>query len=204
MIQNINYYYSFLFILVFILKLKALNLYSLSKIYFYQSKIKNNEAISMEILERIKKIIDSFSDKNLSLALAESCTGGYISHMLTNISGSSKVFERGIICYSNQAKIDLLNVDKRSIEQYGAVSETVAKQLAFNIRILSDVDIGIGITGIAGPTGGTPEKPIGLVFIGFSTEEKTRVDKHQFNVNRITFKNKVLEKIVNFLEEINY
>ncbi|MFX0057071.1 MAG: CinA family protein [Candidatus Hodarchaeota archaeon] len=144
-----------------------------------------------------------FSVKNISIAFAESCTGGYICHMFTNIPGSSKVFERGVICYSNQAKIDILNVDKNTIEQYGAVSETVAKQLAFNIRVLSNVDIGIGITGIAGPTGGTPEKPVGLVFIGFSTEQNTKVDKHQFNVDRLTFKRYVLEKIISFLEEVN-
>ncbi|MFX1557482.1 MAG: CinA family protein [Promethearchaeota archaeon] len=154
----------------------------------------------MEILERIKKVIDTFSNKGISIAFAESCTGGYICHMFTNISGASNVFERGIICYSNQAKIDVLNIDIKSIEQHGAVSEVIAKELAFNVRILSNVDIGIGITGIAGPTGGTPEKPIGLVYIGYSTEQNTKVDKHQFNVDRLTFKKKVLEKIVIFLE----
>ena len=156
----------------------------------------------MEILERIKKVIVMFSFNGISVAFAESCTGGYICHMFTNISGASNVFERGIICYSNQSKIDLLNVDIKSIEQYGAVSEIVAKELAFNVRILSNVDIGIGITGIAGPTGGTPEKPVGLVFISYSTEKDTQVDKHQFNVDRITFKKKVLEEILVFLENI--
>jgi len=156
----------------------------------------------MEILERIKKVIVMFSFNGISVAFAESCTGGYICHMFTNISGASNVFERGIICYSNQSKIDLLNVDIKSIEQYGAVSEIVAKELAFNVRILSNVDIGIGITGIAGPTGGTPEKPVGLVFIAYSTEKDTQVDKHQFHVDRITFKKKVLEEILVFLENI--
>jgi len=159
--------------------------------------------IILEILERIKKVIDVFSLKGISIAFAESCTGGYICHMFTNISGASNIFDRGIICYSNQAKINLLNVDIKSIEQYGAVSEIVAKELAFNVRVLSNVDIGIGITGIAGPTGGTTEKPIGLVFIGYSTEKETKVDNYQFSVDRLTFKEKVLEKIVAFLEQLS-
>ena len=159
--------------------------------------------IILEILERIKKVIDVFSLKDISIAFAESCTGGYICHMFTNISGASNIFDRGIICYSNQAKINLLNVDIKSIEQYGAVSEIVAKELAFNVRVLSNVDIGIGITGIAGPTGGTTEKPIGLVFIGYSTEKETKVDNYQFSVDRLTFKEKVLEKIVAFLEQLS-
>jgi nicotinamide-nucleotide amidase len=120
--------------------------------------------------------------------------------MFTNISGASNVFERGIICYSNASKIELLNVDPESINQNGAVSETVAKQLANNIRVLSNVDIGIGITGIAGPTGGTSEKPVGLVYIGISTFDETFVEKHHFNADRITFKTKILEEILLLLQ----
>ena len=155
----------------------------------------------MEILQRIEKIVKDFSKNKLKISLAESCTGGYISHMFTNISGASKVFERGIVCYSNQAKIELLNLDPNTIERYGAVSEQVVNLLANNIRIQSNVDIGIGISGIAGPTGGTPEKPVGLVFIGFSTETDTIVYKFSFKTDRINFKRKVLEKVINILEE---
>lgn len=156
----------------------------------------------MNKLKRIEKVIKEFTRKEHLLAIAESCTGGYISHMITNISGASNVFERGIVCYSNKSKIELLNVDPKSIEAFGAVSETVARQLAFNVRILSNVDIGIGITGVAGPTGGTIEKPVGLVYIGFSTGEETIVEKYSFNADRISFKELVLEKIIEFLEEI--
>lgn len=156
----------------------------------------------MDILERIEKLVKNFSEKKLKISVAESCTGGFVSHMFTNISGASKVFERGIVCYSNLAKIELLNVDPTIIEKYGAVSEQVVKQLAYNIRVLSNVDIGIGISGIAGPTGGTPEKPVGIVFIGVSTEKDTIVQKFRFKTDRITFKRKVLEKIVYFLEEL--
>ena len=154
----------------------------------------------MDFLEKIKDIIIKFTTREITLAIAESCTGGYISNMFTNISGASKVFERGIICYSNASKVALLNVDPESINQHGAVSETVAKQLAYNIRVLSNVDIGIGITGIAGPTGGTLEKPVGLAYIGISTTEKIFVEKHHFDVDRITFKAKILEKILLLLQ----
>jgi len=154
----------------------------------------------MDFLEKIKDIIAKFTTREITLAIAESCTGGYISNMFTNISGASKVFERGIICYSNASKVALLNVDPESINQHGAVSETVAKQLANNIRVLSNVDIGIGITGIAGPTGGTPEKPVGLAYIGISTIDETFVEKHHFDVDRVTFKVKILEKILLLLQ----
>ena len=156
----------------------------------------------MDMLERIQKLVKNYSEKNLKISVAESCTGGFISHMFTNISGASKVLERGIVCYSNQSKIDLLKVDPKIIEKYGAVSEQVVKQLAYNIRVQSNVDVGIGISGIAGPTGGTPEKPVGLVFIGVSTEKDIIVHNVSFKTDRITFKSKVLEKIIYFLEEL--
>ena len=123
--------------------------------------------------------------------------------MFTNISGASNVFERGIICYSNQSKIELVDITPKSIEKYGSVSSVVVKQLAENIKINSKVDIGIGVSGIAGPTGGTPEKPVGLVFIGFATKNETIINKYNFKTDRITFKQKVLEIVIQFLENIN-
>ena len=157
----------------------------------------------MVSLDIIQEIVVKFTKSNITLAVAESCTGGYISNMITNIPGASKVFERGIVCYSNLSKSTLLNVDPDDIVKHGAVSEIVAKQLANNIRALSNVTIGIGITGIAGPTGGTPEKPVGLVYIGFSTQKETIVEKHQFNVGRIAFKRKVLEKVLSLLQNVS-
>lgn len=156
----------------------------------------------MALLNRIEKIIKNFTKENIRIAVAESCTGGYISNMFTNVSGASNVFERGVVCYNNQAKIDLLNVDPKTIEENGAVSEEIVRQLANNIRIQSNVDIGIGISGIAGPTGGTPEKPVGLVFIGFSNEKETIVEKYNFKTDRITFKKKVLEKVLQYIEKL--
>ena len=154
----------------------------------------------MDILRRIELLINKFTKLNIQIALAESCTGGYISHMLTNISGASNIFERGIVCYSNQAKIDLLKVNPEDIMQNGAVSENIAYQLALNIRKISNVNIGIGITGIAGPTGGTPDKPVGLVYIGFSTNKNTKVRKFLFKTDRINFKKQVFEVVLNLLE----
>jgi nicotinamide-nucleotide amidase len=150
----------------------------------------------MNMIEDLREIISKFTLNRITLATAESCTGGYISNMITNISGASKVFERGIICYSNKSKEELLNIDPSLIIKDGAVSESVAKYLALNIRILSRVNIGIGITGIAGPTGDTPEKPIGLVFIGFSTEQSTIVERHILKAERLKFKELVLEKVI--------
>ena len=155
----------------------------------------------MEILERIETIVKRFTENKIIIAIAESCTGGYVSHMITNISGSSLIFERGIVSYGNQAKIDILNVDPEIIEKFGAVSEEVAKQMAQGVRIISKpCTIGIGVTGIAGPTGATPEKPVGLVYIGYSTETETKIEKQIYKTDRITFKKLVLERIVQFLE----
>jgi nicotinamide-nucleotide amidase len=121
--------------------------------------------------------------------------------MITNIPGASKVFERGIVCYSNQAKIDLLEVEPKIIEIYGAVSKEVVNQLAFNMKKIANVDIGISISGIAGPNGGTPEKPVGTVYIGFSTDKETNVKKFNFKTTRMEFKKLVLEKILDYLEQ---
>jgi nicotinamide-nucleotide amidase len=155
----------------------------------------------MEILERIESIIKKLAEKKIFVAIAESCTGGYISHMITNVSGSSKIFERGVISYGNQAKIDILNVDPETIKNFGAVSEEVAKQMAYGVRIMSKpCEIGIGVTGIAGPTGETSEKPVGLVYIGFSTSKETYVKKFLFKTDRINFKKKILEEIMKYLE----
>ncbi|MFX0073964.1 MAG: CinA family protein, partial [Candidatus Hermodarchaeota archaeon] len=151
-------------------------------------------------LSLIEEIIAKFTKNKITLAVAESCTGGYISNMLTNVSGASRVFERGIVCYSNSSKISLLNINPDYLIQHGAVSEIIAKHLANNIRILSNVTIGIGITGIAGPTGGKPEKPVGLVYVGFSTQKETLVKKFQFHADRIRFKEEVLKAVIELLQ----
>jgi nicotinamide-nucleotide amidase len=154
----------------------------------------------------LKKIKDYLIDKKLKIATAESCSGGLIAHTLTNISGSSVYFDRGIVSYSNNAKNELLNVSEKLLEEYGAVSEPIAKEMAENIRKISKVDIGISSTGIAGPTGGTKDKPIGLVYIGLSTKKNTIVKKYLFKGNRIDNKistcNAALKMIYEYLRTI--
>lgn len=140
------------------------------------------QAIDGTLLNKISLIL---KEQNLKIATAESCTGGLIAHTLTNISGSSDYFDRGVISYSNKSKTELLGVPEKLIDKYGAVSNPVAKAMADGIRVKSEVDIGISTTGIAGPTGGTKEKPVGLVFIAISTKDNVIVKKYQFGGNRI-------------------
>lgn len=134
--------------------------------------------------ELLDKISNMLKNQKLVIATAESCTGGLIAHTLTNISGSSEYFDRGIVSYSNRAKMELLDVPEDMLKKYGAVSMEVAKSMAKGVRIKSNVDIGISTTGIAGPTGGSKEKPVGLVFIAVSTERNTVVKKFNFSGDR--------------------
>ena len=137
--------------------------------------------INIKLLEEVSKHLKK---QGLTVATAESCTGGLIAHELTNISGSSEYYDRGIVSYSNRAKRELLGVDEEILKKYGAVSEQTAKAMALGIRNRSKVDIAIATTGIAGPTGGTKEKPVGLVYIGIATPRETEVKKFIFSGNR--------------------
>jgi nicotinamide-nucleotide amidase len=124
-------------------------------------------------------------ERNLTIAVAESCTGGLICDRFTNIDGSSKYFERGVITYSNTAKVELLKVSDNAISEYGAVSEIVAKQMAEGVRSISSTDIGLSTTGIMGPTGGSDEKPLGLVYIGLCDNKMSIARKYQFGDTRM-------------------
>ena len=128
-------------------------------------------------------------EQNISLSFAESCTGGLIGHRVTEVSGSSKVFKGSAVVYCNNSKIDILGVNKDSIEKYGAVSEQTAKEMAEKVRLMFSSDIGLSVTGIAGPGGGTDDKPVGLVYIGFSSADKIMVRK--FNLGSGRSKNKL-------------
>ena len=156
------------------------------------------EKLLNDVSQRLKQ-------KNLTIAIAESCTGGLIAHTLTNISGSSDYFDRGIVSYSNRAKIELLGVSERMLKENGAVSEQAARVMAEGIRIKSNVDIGIATTGIAGPTGGTKEKPVGLVYIAISTSKNTEVKKFLFSGNRLQNKentcNAALSMLLDYLTQ---
>jgi len=146
--------------------------------------------ISVVDRELLNKIYLEFKAKNLTIATAESCTGGLIGHTLTNIAGISDYYDRGIISYSNISKIELLDVSKELLIKYGAVSREVAREMSEGIRKKSGVDIGLSTTGIAGPSGGTKEKPVGLVYIAISNKKETIIKKFNFTGNRLDIKNK--------------
>lgn len=138
--------------------------------------------VDEETLESL--VSSSLKKRGLKLGVAESCTGGLLSHRLTNIPGSSNYYNCGVVSYSNQAKSELLNVPPSLIQEKGAVSAEVAEKMAEGAKKAAKADIGIGITGIAGPTGATPEKPAGLVYIAISTQDKKMCQKLIFSGDR--------------------
>jgi len=122
--------------------------------------------------------------KGLTLSVSESCTGGKVGDMITDVPGCSDYFLGGVVSYSNQAKRDILKVNPTTLSRKGAVSEEVALQMASGVRVALKSDIGIGITGIAGPTGGKPTKPVGLVYIAISSEGDTVCRRNLFKGSR--------------------
>ena len=132
-------------------------------------------------------------ERGLTIAVAESCTGGLISNLLTNISGSSKYYERGLISYSNASKVEILKVSEDTIMQNGAVSLEVARQMAEGIKSISGTDLGLSITGIMGPTGGSSEKPVGLAYIGICDDKVCTAKKFQFGDDRFLNKQRAAQ-----------
>ena len=122
--------------------------------------------------------------KKMTLAIAESCTGGLISSRITNISGSSDYCIAGVVAYSNRVKEDLLGISNKYIQKYGAVSKQAALKMAKGVRLLARANIGMGVTGIAGPTGGTRSKPVGLVYIALVDNKKQIVKEFRFKGHR--------------------
>lgn len=139
------------------------------------------------------------NDRGLRIAVAESCTGGLVSNRLTNISGSSNYFERGIISYSNAAKVELLKVDEDIIHKFGAVSLEVARQMAEGVKSVSGADLGIGITGILGPTGATPGKPVGLVYIGICDDKICSAREYRFGDDRLLNKDRTSQAALDMI-----
>lgn len=135
-----------------------------------------------------------------SIAVAESCTGGILSAILTQASGSSKYFKLGIIAYSNSAKEIILKIPPKLIAKKGAVSKEVAENLAKSVRKLAGTDFGIGVTGIAGPTGATPQKPVGTVFIAINSKNKSLCEKFLFKGNRARIRKKISLKTLELLK----
>jgi nicotinamide-nucleotide amidase len=120
------------------------------------------------------------SQSRKTLSVAESCTGGLIGHRLTNVAGSSGYFQGGVVSYSNQSKADILHVDPKTLEKHGAVSAQTAEEMARGIRKQMKSDLGLAVTGIAGPDGGTGEKPVGTVYIGLDSADGTVSRRYRF------------------------
>jgi nicotinamide-nucleotide amidase len=151
-----------------------------------------------ETLEEI--VVRLLTKRNQTLATAESCTGGLIANRITNVPGASSVFIAGYVCYANQAKINMLDVDPKLVEKHGAVSESVARALAENARACAGSNYALATTGVAGPTGGSPEKPVGTVYVGLASADlKTIVKRFFFPTDRESFKQLAAQSALDLL-----
>jgi nicotinamide-nucleotide amidase len=148
-----------------------------------------------------KTIVSMLKKKKLKLAIAESCTGGLLSSAITSVNGSSKVFSMGLVTYSNQAKINILKVSSQVIKKYGAVSVQCCLAMINNLSKISKSRVCVSITGIAGPKGGSKEKPVGLVFIGIKVGKKIIINKSNFkNKGRIFIQKSTVRKALRLIE----
>jgi len=146
-----------------------------------------------------QKVYKEFILSQATLATAESCTGGLIGDRLTNIAGASAFYLLGIIAYDNAAKIKLLGVSPSLLKKHGAVSSPVARMMAQGVRKILNTDYGLSVTGIAGPSGSSKNKPVGLVFIAISTKQKTTVKKFLFKGNRLAIKREATKTALKML-----
>ena len=150
-----------------------------------------------------KKIVLLLKRKKLKIAFAESCTGGMLSSAITSVSGSSKVFTMGLVTYSNQAKTSLLKIPPKIIKKYGAVSVQCCLAMVNNLSKISKSKVCVSITGIAGPKGGSKQKPVGLVYIGIKVGKKVVVNKCNFkNKGRIFIQKQTVKKTLNLLVQL--
>ena len=151
----------------------------------------------------MKSLIKLLTKKKLKISFAESCTGGLLASSITSIDGASKVFNLGFITYSNQAKIKVLKVNKNIIKKYGAVSHECCLEMVKNLSKISKSNINISITGIAVPKGGTKQKPVGLVYIGFKKGNKTQINKCLFkSKNRSSIQKATVKKALDLVLRI--
>lgn len=139
--------------------------------------------------------------RGLRLAVAESCTGGLLGHRLTNVAGSSTYFVGGLIAYANEAKVKLLGVHQETLDKYGAVSRETVLEMARGARRQLEADIGLAVTGIAGPSGGTPDKPVGLTWIGLSTQSLDDARRFVWQGDRLSNKEQSAQAGLNLLME---
>ncbi len=159
---------------------------------------------SEHCIESAKIIQQNFITNRLKLATAESCTSGLLAATLTHHAGSSQFFMGGVNVYSNQAKIDLLNINPTALHQYGAVSAQVAEQMAQGALDLFHADFSIAVTGVAGPSGGTPDKPVGTIYLAFGSHHTCKVERLSLTKDRLRNRSMVcliaLQKLLNFVE----
>ena len=156
-----------------------------------------------EMTNRAATLLDAYRDKGLKIATAESCTGGLVAALLTEISGSSSVMERGFVTYSNEAKIELIGVPAELIAAHGAVSEPVARAMAEGALAHSRADVAVGITGVAGPTGGTATKPVGLVHFGLARKGAATIhlERRYGDLGREIVRRRAVEDALALLEQ---
>ncbi len=154
----------------------------------------------------IKYLFSLLEKKQWKVVTAESCTGGMIAAAITDMAGSSAYFDRGFVTYSNEAKMEQLDVQPLTIERMGAVSEQTARLMARGAYAHSNADIAVSVTGIAGPGGGSDEKPVGLVYIGLSTDDFAEVHKHHFDGDRASIRQQTVEvairHMIDYLESL--
>ncbi len=149
------------------------------------------------------KLVKKLIQKKLTISFAESCTGGMLSSTLTSVSGSSKIFNLGLVTYSNKAKIDILKVPKKIISKYGAVSNECCLSMVKKLSKISKANISVSITGIAGPNGGTKLKPVGLVYIGIKKGNKIIIKENRFkNTNRISIQKATVNSSLEMINKI--
>ena len=151
----------------------------------------------------MSSLVKRLSKKKLKVSFAESCTGGMIASSITSINGASKVFDLGLITYSNQSKIKILKINKNLIKKYGAVSHECCKAMAINLSKISKANINVSITGIAGPKGGSKNKPVGLVYIGVKKDNKVIINKNIFNYrSRISVQKAATKKTLKIILDL--
>ena len=151
----------------------------------------------------MRSLVKKLTKKKIKISFAESCTGGMLANTITSVSGASKVFNLGLITYSNQSKIKILKVHKRIIKKFGAVSYECCKAMVVNLSKISKANINVSITGIAGPKGGTKKKPVGLVFIGIKKGNKIIISKNLFkSKKRITIQKASVKKVIQIINSL--
>ena len=175
---------------------------AVEKIYGVEQKIRSKVGryIYGKDMQMLEEVIGNLLDeRGLTISVAESCTGGLISSRITNVSGSSKYFERSIISYSNGAKVELLGIDEDLLNNYGAVSMEVARLMAEGIKAVSGTDIGLAVTGIMGPGGATENKPVGLVYIGICDDKVCTAKEYRFGDSRLLNKDRTSQAALEIL-----